>query len=113
MTTTPTLLRKFRQWTREADYGQEFVYSFAADPRDARDPVIFEYARKLSEGGLAFLYQRRRAGGFDYVARRTRVLSHEVLDRVSESIPAPIRKERPTCGRPRKGDESAFQPLEA
>lgn len=102
--TTPTLLRKFRDWTREADYGDVFVYGFGST--GMRSPEAFEHARKISDAGLAFLYQRRNESGtFDHVAKRTSVQSHLILDKVSESVRAPARKDRGRGhGRPRKED---------
>lgn len=85
MTASPAL-RRFREWTRTAPVGSEFAYHY--DELDQRERAVFEHARKLSDAGLAFLFQKRLVdGGFAYIARRTEVKAHTVLDKVSRRIP--------------------------
>lgn len=80
----PFKLTNFRKWAREAHYEDVFVYH--RDPIE-RDPALFEYARKLHDAGMVFLFTRRIDGGrFEKCARRTPVVSHLALDRVSASV---------------------------
>ena len=79
-----------RRWAQTASHADVFVY-YRTNMTLARDPAVFEYARKLHDAGLAFLFQRRIPGTehFEYCARRTRPKDHAILDVVSASIPAP------------------------
>lgn len=77
-------LETFHRWAREAPYEAVFVYH--REPME-RDEAIFDYARKLHEGGLVFLYQRKIDGGrWEKCARRTPITAHSVLDRVSAGV---------------------------
>lgn len=77
---TPTL-RAFRKWAQAAPVGSEFVYAIPGMPRDES---AFEYALRLNEAGLAFLFQRRiLPGRFEHVARRVERNSIKVLDNLS------------------------------
>lgn len=76
-------LQQFRKWAREAPYEDVFVYH--RDPKD-REPDAFAYARKLHDAGMVFLFDRRIADGFEKCARRTPVMAHLSLDRVSASV---------------------------
>lgn len=75
----------FRRWTEREATGEDFVYCTAGSPRD---PALFEYARKLSDGGLVLLYQRRSSSGFgfDHVARRITQNAARFIDAVSASV---------------------------
>lgn len=74
----------FYKWAHEAAFESVFVYH--REPAD-RDPEVFAYARKLHEGGLVFLFDRRMDNGkFEKCARRTPVAAHLALDKVSASI---------------------------
>lgn len=78
-------LALFRKWAQEAPLGAVFVYY--NENIGERDPDIFEYARKLSEAGRVFLFQKRTdQGTYQYCARRSSVAAHGVLDKVSASI---------------------------
>lgn len=84
MSPTNLKLARFHKWAREAPYGDVFVYH--REPQE-RDESAFEYARKLSDGGIAFLYSRRLEDGrFEKCARRTQVIAHFALDKVSRAI---------------------------
>lgn len=80
-----TALTCFRHWATHAPYGDEFVYNRGED----RDDDLFTLARKLSEAGLVFLYQRRAGCTWEKVARRTPVVSHKVLDAISQDVIVP------------------------
>lgn len=73
-------------WVQKSQHGDELVYS---KPGRRSSETIFETFRKLSEGGLVFLYQRRIPWGtgtsFEHVARRTPPAAHETLDWVSRA----------------------------
>lgn len=79
-----------RRWVQRATHGDVFVY-YRTNGRLERDPEVFAYARKLSDAGLAFLFQRRipDTEHFEHCARRTRPKDHAVLDKLSAAIPAP------------------------
>lgn len=85
MTTKITFkLKAFRAWAREAQYEDVFVYH--RDPAE-RDGEAFAYARKLHEAGMVFLFDRRlEPGRFEKCARRTPVVAHLALDRVSAAV---------------------------
>lgn len=77
-------LQQFRKWAREAPYEDVFVYH--REPY-TREPEVFTYARKLHEAGMVFLFERRLdANRFEKCARRTPVVAHFALDKVSASI---------------------------
>lgn len=69
-------------WAQKADHGDELVYRKSGQTRNDK---LFDAVRKLSDGGLVFLYQRRSKVGFDHVARRTLPSAHDTLDWVSRS----------------------------
>jgi hypothetical protein len=98
-------LNTFRRWAREARYNEVFVYH--REPL-VREEDVFDYARKLSDAGLAFLYQRKLDDGrWEKCARRSRVADHLVLDKVSKRVQvaassaAETDEDRPV-GRPKK-----------
>lgn len=83
-TATSFKLTRFRKWAREAPYGGVFVYH--RDPTE-RDPAVYAYARKLHDAGMVFLFDRRLGEErFEKCARRTPVVAHLTLDRVSASV---------------------------
>lgn len=99
----------FRHWAQTALHGQEIIYHLEPDDRDE---AVFEYARRLSHAGLAFVYQRRGfdAQGipaFEYVARRTSPAALHALENLGSAVSAPIRLTG-GVGRPQK-----LTPLEA
>jgi hypothetical protein len=74
----------FQRWAREARYGEVFVYH--REPF-ARDSVLFEYARKLSDAGIAFLYQRRADNHqWEKACKRIGVQAALTLDKLSETV---------------------------
>lgn len=75
-------------WLQHCGANDVFVYHRTGGQLE-RDAGLFEYMRKLSDGGLVFLHQRRVNGEFEYCARRCRPKDHAVLDKVSESVQAP------------------------
>jgi hypothetical protein len=84
MPTRNIKLKVFKEWAHGANFGDVFVYH--REPNE-RDPEVFYYARKLSSAGIAFLFSRRLDNGnFEKCARRTPVLAHVVLDKVSAAI---------------------------
>lgn len=98
-------LAAFHRWAREAPYNDVFVYHREPLPRE---DDAFEYARKLSDAGLCFLYQRRLDDGrWEKCARRTRPHDHHVLDKVSKGVQvapstAADTDEERKVGRPKK-----------
>lgn len=83
-TATKFKLSSFRKWAREAPYEDVFVYH--RDPAE-RDLTCFAYARKLHDAGMVFLFERRLGEGrFEKCARRTPVVAHFALDKVSAAI---------------------------
>lgn len=70
-------------WVQKAAHGDELVYHKSGQTRNEK---LFGAARKLSEGGLVFLFQRRAKVGFDHVLRRTLPSAHDTLDWVSRSV---------------------------
>lgn len=83
---TKSAVAIFQHWVQHAEYGQDFVYHKATAERDED---VFARARKLQDAGLVFLYQRRAGDGFEHVARRTKIESHLVLDKLSSTIKSP------------------------
>jgi hypothetical protein len=77
-------LQQFRKWARDAHYEDVFVYHREPYPREDE---VFAYARKLHQAGMVFLFSRRLdAERFEKCARRTPVISHTALDKVSAAI---------------------------
>lgn len=73
-----------RAWVADTEPGTDIVYRKSGRPRNES---LFETARKLSDAGLVFLYQRRNsAGGWDHHARRTTPQAHVTLDKVSRRV---------------------------
>lgn len=73
----------FHTWAREASYGDVFVYHRASGPREQE---LYDYARKLSDAGLAFLFRRRTDAGLEACARRIHHETHFSLDKVSAAV---------------------------
>lgn len=84
-------IERFKQWSQSAPAGDVFVYHRGTrDAIEKRDEQAFAYARKLSDGGLALLFQRRIGpprldGGseFEYCAKRTRAKKLHILERIA------------------------------
>lgn len=83
MSTTNFKLTAFRRWAREAPYEAVFVYHRTPA---ARDTDLFAHARKLSDAGLVFLFQRRAGREFEYCARRVHHKHHFLLDKVGGAV---------------------------
>lgn len=83
MTLTP---QDIHDWVQKASIGDELIYR---QPDGERDERLFDTVRKLADGGLLFLFQKRvnKTGPLDqrfaHAARRTKSGSHETLDDVS------------------------------
>lgn len=77
-------LALFTRWALEAPSNAVFVYY--NEPLE-RDPEVFAYARKLSDAGVAFLFQKKTEdGNYQYCAKRCPLEAHIILDKVSASI---------------------------
>ena len=107
----------FRTWARSAMPGEVYIYhrsDFQGNKDLARSPraeELFTHARRLSDAGLAMLYQRRSGYDWEYCARRTSLVCMKTLDKVSETVTvAPtidflVEHDRYTTGgRPRKAE---------
>lgn len=77
------------EWVQHCGSNDVFVYHRTGGKLE-RDPNLFAYMRKLSDGGLVFLFQRRTdQGEWEYCARRCRPKDHAVLDKVSADVQGP------------------------
>lgn len=78
-------------WVQHSGANEVFVYHRTGGAL-VRDAELFTYMRKLSDGGLAFLFQRPLQGEqreWEYCARRCRPRDHFALDRVSAAVLVP------------------------
>lgn len=86
----------FKRWVQRDAYGEDFTYHIG-DGRE-RNAALFEYAAKLSDGGLVLLWQRRNAAGdFDHVARRISASTASAIDKISASVE--VRRAKPRAER--------------
>lgn len=76
-------------WVQHCGANEVFVYYRTGGALE-RDDALFAYMRKLSDGGLVFLFQKRmESGEWEYCARRCRPSDHITLDRVSARVQGP------------------------
>ena len=82
----PVTLRAFQEWAKGARHGQAFIYHEEGQPRIG---AVWNYARSLSDSGLAFITSKRIGDRWCKIVIRCSPNSLEIVNRVSASIPSP------------------------